>query len=256
MSREAIQAAVASMAPSSTALSRRCFLGQTGVGLGRIALASLLTGALDRPSSIRAATTEAADPLAARPGHFVPKAKAVIHLFMAGAPSHLDLFDFKPALAKYEGRSIPPEVIGGQRYAFIRSDAAAMGPRFKFAKHGNCGTEIAEVLPHLATVVDDICLVRSMRTDQFNHAPAQIFFNTGFSQPGRPSLGSWALYGLGAETQNLPNPCCANSATSNAETPCWLTIRSKLSPAKTANRSPSKSSATGLPKMFKEAGPG
>ncbi|MBX9789132.1 MAG: DUF1501 domain-containing protein [Pirellulales bacterium] len=187
-----------------TALSRRCFLSQTGVGLERIALASLLTGALDRSSPVGAATTEPADPLAARPGHFAPKAKAVIHLFMAGAPSHLDLFDYKPALAKYEGRSIPPEVIGGQRYAFIRSDAAAMGPRFKFAKHGQCGAEIAEVLPHLAGVVDDICLIRSMRTDQFNHAPAQIFLNTGFAQPGRPSMGSWVTYGLGAETRDLP----------------------------------------------------
>jgi hypothetical protein len=95
-------------------------------------------------------------------------------------------------------------VIGGQRYAFIRPDAAVLGPRFRFARHGQSGTEISEVLPHLAGIVDDICLVRSVRTDQFNHAPAQIFFNTGFSQPGRPSLGSWVLYGLGSESQNLP----------------------------------------------------
>ncbi|MFM8359340.1 MAG: DUF1501 domain-containing protein, partial [Verrucomicrobiota bacterium] len=116
----------------------------------------------------------------------------------------LELFDSKPALAKLEGRPLPPSVIGGQRYAFIRPDAAVLGPRFKFARHGQSGTEISEVLPHLAKIVDDICLVRSVRTDQFNHAPAQIFFNTGFSQPGRPSLGSWALYGLGAETRDLP----------------------------------------------------
>jgi uncharacterized protein (DUF1501 family) len=128
----------------------------------------------------------------------------VIHLFMAGGPSHLELFDYKPQLAKFEGKQIPPEVIGGQRYAFIRSDAAALGPRFKFDRHGQCGAEISEVLPHLATVVDDICLIRSMRTDQFNHAPAQIFFNTGFSQPGRPSMGSWVTYGLGVETRDLP----------------------------------------------------
>jgi hypothetical protein len=103
-----------------------------------------------------------------------------------------------------EGKPIPPSVIAGQRYAFIRSDAAVMGPRFKFAKHGQSGAEISEVLPHLAKIVDDICLVKSVKTDQFNHAPAQIFFNTGFQQPGRPSLGSWVLYGLGAETQELP----------------------------------------------------
>ena len=95
-------------------------------------------------------------------------------------------------------------MIGGQRYAFIRPDAAALGPRFKFARHGQCGAEISEMLPHLAGVVDDICLIRSMHTDQFNHAPAQIFFNTGFSQPGRPSIGSWVTYGLGAETRDLP----------------------------------------------------
>jgi uncharacterized protein (DUF1501 family) len=177
--------------------NRRQFLGQCGLSVGQMALASLLGGA---PSALRAAE----NPLAVKPPHFAPKAKAVIHLFMAGGPSHLDLFDHKPALAKYEGKPIPPEVIGGQRYAFIRSDAAAMGPRFKFERHGQCGAELAETLPHLAKVVDDICLVRSMRTDQFNHAPAQIFINTGFGQPGRPSIGSWVTYGLGAETSDLP----------------------------------------------------
>jgi hypothetical protein len=136
--------------------------------------------------------------------HFPAKARAVIHLFMAGAPSQLELFDFKPELTRLEGKPLPPSVIGGQRYAFIRSDAAVLGPRYRFARHGKCGAELSEMLPHLAKVVDDICLVRSCRTDQFNHAPAQIFFNTGFPQPGRPSLGSWVLYGLGAETQNLP----------------------------------------------------
>ena len=183
--------------------TRRAFLQQSGVGLGRVALASLLTGCLDGAPA-RAAATAPQDALAPRSGHFPGKAKAVIHLFMTGAPSHLDLFDYKPQLVKFEGRSIPPEVIGGQRYAFIRSDAAAMGPQFKFNKHGQSGAEIADVLPNLAGVVDDICLIRSMRTDQFNHAPAQIFFNTGFSQPGRPSMGSWVTYGLGAETRELP----------------------------------------------------
>lgn len=189
--------------PITTSVSRRHFLGECGVGLGKVALASLLAGGASRAAS---AAAPVADDVAfrPRPPHFVPRAKAVIHLFMAGAPSQLDLFDYKPKLAEYEGKPIPPEVIGGQRYAFIRSDAAALGPRFKFARHGQCGTEIAEVLPHLAGIVDDICLVRSVHTDQFNHAPAQIFLNTGFAQPGRPSLGSWVLYGLGAETSDLP----------------------------------------------------
>ncbi len=175
-------------------IARRHFLRDCGVGLGKVALAGLLA---DRASA-------AETPFPPKKTHFPAKAKAVIHLFMAGAPSHLDLFDNKPALAKFEGKPIPPDLIGTQRFAFIRSDAAAMGPRFKFKKVGSNGTEIAEVLPHLGRVIDDVCLIRSVHTDQFNHAPAQIFFNTGFGQPGRPSLGSWALYGLGAEATDLP----------------------------------------------------
>jgi hypothetical protein len=182
-------------------ITRRHFFHDCGVGLGKMALAGLLTGALAPRSG---AAAPSLNPLAPRKPHFTPRAKRVIHLFMAGAPSQLDLFDYKPALAKLEGKPLPPSVIGGQRYAFIRPDAAVLGPRFKFAKHGRCGAELSELLPHLAGIVDDICLVKSVHTDQFNHAPAQIFFNTGFSQPGRPSLGSWVLYGLGAETSDLP----------------------------------------------------
>jgi uncharacterized protein (DUF1501 family) len=180
--------------------ARRWFLSQCRIGLGAAALGQLLGPAQARSASESPASTV----LAPRPPHFPAKAKAVIHLFMAGAPSQLDLFDYKPKLAEYEGKPIPPEVIGGQRYAFIRADAAVLGPRFKFAKHGQCGAELSEMLPHLAKVVDEIAIVKSVRTDQFNHAPAQIFLNTGFGQPGRPSLGSWVLYGLGAETQELP----------------------------------------------------
>jgi uncharacterized protein (DUF1501 family) len=123
---------------------------------------------------------------------------------MAGAPSHLDLFDHKPALAKFEGKPLPPSIIGGQRYAFIRSDAAVMGPRFKFQKYGKSGVELADVLPALGGIADEVCFIKSCRTDQFNHAPAQIFFNTGSGQPGRPSMGSWVTYGLGAEANDLP----------------------------------------------------
>jgi len=183
-------------------VSRRHFLRDCGVGLGKIALAGLLTDRLGhRLSAADLGSTSALSP---KTPHFSGRAKRVIHLFMGGAPSQLELFDSKPELAKLEGKPLPPSVIGGQRYAFIRPDAAVLGPRFKFARHGQSGTEISEVLPHLSKIVDDICLVRSVRTDQFNHAPAQIFFNTGFSQPGRPSLGSWVIYGLGSESQNLP----------------------------------------------------
>jgi uncharacterized protein (DUF1501 family) len=186
--------------PDPLTITRRHFFRECGLGVGKIALASLLTDAFAR----RAGAAPDAEPLAVRPPHFNAKAKHVIYLFMAGAPSHLDLFDHKPTLAKYEGKPIPPSIIGGQRYAFIRPDAAALGPLFKFKRHGQAGTELAEVLPHLARVVDNICLVKSVRTDQFNHAPAQIFLNTGFAQPGRPSMGSWVTYGLGAQTRDLP----------------------------------------------------
>jgi len=193
-------------------ITRRHFFRDCGVGVGKIALAGLLTdawasGVASAPRALGALTrprSPATDPLALRQPHFAAKAKRVIHLFMAGAPSQLDLFDYKPQLAKLEGKPLPPSIIGGQRYAFIRPDAAVLGPRFKFAKHGKSGAELSEMLPHLTKVVDDICIVKSVHTDQFNHAPAQIFFNTGFAQPGRPSLGSWVLYGLGSMTRDLP----------------------------------------------------
>jgi len=189
---------------SPIGISRRWFLRDCSVGVGKIALASLLTDAATRNLLAGTSLADAPDPLAPKPTHFPGKARAVIHLFMAGAPSQLDLFDNKPELAKLEGKPLPPSVIMGQRYAFIRPDAAVLGPRFKFARHGKSGTELSEVLPHLGSIADDICLIRSCKTDQFNHAPAQIFFNTGFGQPGRPSLGSWVTYGLGSTTRDLP----------------------------------------------------
>jgi hypothetical protein len=182
-------------------ISRRWFLRGCGVGLGKIALAGLLTGTLDRKAF---ALESSRSPLAARAPHFRGRARAVIHLFMAGAPSQLDLFDYKPELSKLEGKPLPPSVIMGQRYAFIRPDAAVLGPRFQFKRHGQAGTELSEMLPHLGKVVDELCVIRSCKTDQFNHAPGQIFLNTGFGQPGRPSMGSWVVYGLGSVTQDLP----------------------------------------------------
>src|SRR4051794_33719311 len=181
-------------------VTRRHFLHDCGVGPGKIAPPGMPTDAFS--ASARAAVP--ATPLAPKQPHFPAKAKRVIHLFMAGAPSQLDLFDYKPELAKLEGKPLPPSVIGGQRYAFIRPDAAVLGPVFKFARHGQSGAELSEMLPHLAKIADEICLIKSVTTDQFNHAPAQLLFQTGFQQPGRPCLGSWALYGLGAETQDLP----------------------------------------------------
>ena len=181
-------------------LTRRHFFHDCGIGVGKMALASLLVDSLGRPAAAAAPPSL----LAPKPPHFPGRARAVIQLFMAGAPSQLELFDYKPKLAEIAGSPIPPEVIGGQRYAFIRSDAAVLGPQFAFATHGECGAELSEIITHLAKAVDDIAIVKSCRTDQFNHAPAQIFMNCGFSQPGRPSMGSWVTYGLGSESRDLP----------------------------------------------------
>ena len=191
-------------------ITRRHFFSECGVGVGKIALASLLCGAgksfaggADAPVSL-GPVGQLPDPLAPRPAHFAPKAKRVIYLFMAGAPSQLDLFDYKPVLQKYDGQPVPAEVVKDQRYAFIQRNAALFAPRFKFDRHGQSGAEISEMLPHLAGVSDELTIVKSVHTDQFNHAPAQIFLNTGSSLPGRPSMGSWVSYGLGCETTDLP----------------------------------------------------
>ncbi|MES2465691.1 MAG: DUF1501 domain-containing protein [Verrucomicrobiota bacterium] len=178
-------------------ITRRHFLKDCGIGLGKVALASLLAEGT-------ASQAAAVNPMLTKPGHFPGKAKAVIHLFMAGAPSHLDLFDPKPELTRMDGKPLPPSVTSGQRLAFIRADAAVMGPQFKFARHGQSGMEISEALPWLSKITDDICLIRSVHTDQFNHAPAQTFFQTGFAVPGRPSIGSWVTYGLGSAATDLP----------------------------------------------------
>jgi len=182
--------------PFSNSVSRRWFLKECGLGVGKIGLASLLG------DSMLQSLAAAPIPLGA---NHRGKAKSVIHLFMAGAPSQLDLFDPKPELAKLDGKPLPASVIGGQRLAFIRPDAAVMSSRFKFAQHGQSGAWVSELLPHTAKIADDLCFVKSVKTDQFNHAPAQIFFNTGFLQPGRPSIGSWVTYGLGSMNNNLPS---------------------------------------------------
>jgi hypothetical protein len=185
-------------------VARRWFFRQCGVGLGAIALNELL-----RESGLAAPAQT--DPLAVKQSHHAAKAKRVVFLFMAGAPSHLELFDYKPQLAKYDGTLPPKHLIEGYRAAFINPSSKLLGPKFKFAKHGQCGAELSELLPHLAGVVDDLAIVKSMVTDAFNHAPAQIFMNTGSQQFGRPSFGSWATYGLGSESRDLPAFVVMNS---------------------------------------------
>jgi hypothetical protein len=182
-------------------VTRRWFFQECGVGLGAVALNSLLGGTLARSASAAGATV---DPLAPKRPHFAPKAKRVIFLFQAGAPSHLDLFDHKPQLEKFNGTLPPAELLKDYRAAFINPNSTLLAPKFKFARHGNSGTELSELLPHFAEIVDDVAIVKSMVTDAFNHAPAQIFMNTGSQQFGRPSMGAWASYGLGTESQDLP----------------------------------------------------
>jgi hypothetical protein len=176
-------------------VSRRWFIRRCGVGMGALSLRSMM-GAT--------AAAESGDPLAPRTPHHRPKAKNVIFLFMAGAPSHLELFDHKPTLARLSGTLPPPDLLKGYRAAFINPNSKLLGPKFRFGRHGNCGAELSELLPHLAGVVDDIAILRGMATDAFNHAPGQIMMNTGAQVFGRPSMGAWTLYGLGSESRNLP----------------------------------------------------
>jgi hypothetical protein len=170
--------------------SRRWFINECGVGMGALALNHLM-----------AATT---DPMAPKQPHFPPKAKNVIFLFMAGAPSHLELFDYKPQLAKFSGTLPPPDLLKGYRAAFINPNSTLLGPKYNFVPAGSNGTLIGELLPHFQTIVDDVAIVKSMTTDAFNHAPGQLLMNTGAMIFGRPSMGSWVVYGLGNESKDLP----------------------------------------------------
>jgi hypothetical protein len=176
---------------------RRALLQRGGMGLGSLALGWLL-GQEGR------AEVAPADPQAAKPPHFRPRAKNIIFLHMVGAPSQLELFDYKPTLAKFDGQPCPQHLIEGQRFAFLRGHPSLLGPRFKFAQHGTSGLELSELLPYLATVADDIAVVKTLHTEQINHGPAQLMFHTGFGRFGRPSIGSWVSYGLGSENRDLP----------------------------------------------------
>ena len=163
-------------------LTRRWFFQQCGLGLGSVALASLLG---DRAGAAAAA---AANPMTPRQPPLPARTKSVIYLFMAGAPSQLELFDYKPTLARYNGQPVPKDVLGGQTYAFIKPDSAIYAPEFTFAQHGQSGAWISEAFPSLATVADELTIIRSMSTDAFNHAPGQIFMNPGSHQFGLPSM--------------------------------------------------------------------
>src|SRR6185369_14784103 len=178
---------------SKKLVSRRHFFRDCGVGLGSIALASLLKDDLIAAAS-QSSKGRIAGPLAPKQPHFAAKAKRVIYLFQAGAPSQLDLFDYKPELKKYNGKSVPQELVKDINYAFIRPDAGLYASEFKFARHGQSGAWVSDAMPFLSGVTDQIAIIRSMVTEAINHAPGQIFMNTGSVQFGRPSLGAWVTY--------------------------------------------------------------
>jgi len=227
------------------ALTRRHFLGRSGIGLGSVALSSLLCrdlaaaqqSATQQPGAQQSGAQQsgaqqsgaqqsgAQQPGAQQPGaqqsgaqpsgtqpsgaqlagaHHPPRVKNVIWLFMAGGPSQLDLFEPKPALTRHHGQPVPDELIAGQRFAFLEGRPHLLASPYRFERRGQCGAPVSELLPHLATITDDIAFLKAVHTDQFNHGPAQVFMNTGHPLVGRPSFGSWAMYGLGSEARDLP----------------------------------------------------
>jgi hypothetical protein len=185
------------------AIKRRAFLGQGVTGLGLVALNALLN-----PNILSAQTNTVGDKSslgAINPLHFVPKAKRVIYLYQAGGPSHLETFDYKPALAKLDGQAMPESFTKGQQLAQLQGkQLKCFAPQYGFKRFGKCGTEICELFPEIGSVADDLCIVRSVWSEQINHDTAHMFMNTGSIIAGRPSMGSWLFYGLGSQSQELP----------------------------------------------------
>jgi hypothetical protein len=182
------------------AITRRQFFGRCATGVGSVALASLLNEQV-----FGARTPEVADnPLAPKNPHFAPRAKRAIYIHMAGSPSQLDLFDYKPKLTELNGKPCPESLFKKERFAFIKGVPKMLGTPHQFAQYGQSGAELSNLLPHLATVADELCIIKSMFTEQFNHAPAQLFLHTGSPRLGRPGMGCWLTYGLGSESRNLP----------------------------------------------------
>src|SRR5258706_11710786 len=179
-------------------MTRRSFLGRASTGIGSMALASLLNrGELS--------ADDPRDPGFLKTLHHAPKAKRIIHLYMAGGPSHLETFDYKPKLAKMSGEPMPDSFTKGQPIAQLQGQALkCFAPQFEFKKFGKSGQEMNAIFPEMGSIADDICIIRSMNTEAINHDPAHTFMNSGSSQPGRPAMGSWVWYGIGSEADDLP----------------------------------------------------
>ncbi len=184
--------------------TRRHFLKQCGSGLGAIALGSLLDSCGLGSSPKQPSIITESNPLAPRIAHLPSKIKSVIYIHMAGSPSQLELFDYKPTLAKWHGQDCPQSFLEGKTFAFIRGVPKMLGPQAQFAQYGQSGAWVSEHVPHFQKVVDDVCFLKAMHTDQFNHGPAQLMMHTGVARVGRPGMGTWVSYGLGTENQNLP----------------------------------------------------
>jgi hypothetical protein len=185
--------------------TRRHFLKESAMGLGALAMGSLLGSCGRRNNNaLTQLVFDPAHPLLPKSPPFAGKARSVIYLHMAGAPSQLELFDYKPELMKMDGQDCPPSLLEGKQFAFIRGVPKMLGPQAKFAQYGESRTWVSEHLPHFSSIVDEVSILKAVTTDQFNHAPAQLLLHTGSARLGRPSMGSWVTYGLGTDNQNLP----------------------------------------------------
>lgn len=197
--------------------TRRHFLKSCSLGLGGLALSSLM-GSCNRSQSGTFLPLEVGkNPLSPKPPHFPGKVKNVIYLHMAGAPSQLELFDYKPDLKKLDGLECPASLLDGKRFAFIRGVPKMLGPQASFKQHGESGAWISNYMPHLSSIADELTFLKAVRTDQFNHAPAQLLMHTGSQRLGRPSMGAWVTYGLGSENSNLPGYVVLTSGGNNPD---------------------------------------
>ena len=197
--------------------TRRHFLKESAMGFGALALGSLLGSCGTNSTDSSGSLFDASNPLAPRAPMFPGKAKSVIYLHMAGAPSQLELFSYKPELAKLDGQDCPQSLLEGKKFAFIRGVPKMLGPQAKFKQYGQSGLWLSDNLPHLSTVADDIAMLNAVTTDQFNHAPAQLLMQTGSARLGRPSIGSWVTYGMGSENKNLPGFVVLTSGGNNPD---------------------------------------
>lgn len=199
------------------AQTRRHFLKESAMGLGALAIGAMFGSCGSRSQAGHNVMFDPARPLLPKPPMFPGKAKSVIFLHMAGAPSQLELFDYKPQLIKMDGMDCPQSFLEGKQFAFIRGVPKMLGPQATFAQRGQSGAWISDHLPHFATIADEVSFLKAMTTDQFNHAPAQLLVHTGAPRLGRPSIGSWVTYGLGTENQNLPGFVVLTSGGNNPD---------------------------------------